>query len=202
LRLSGTPKARVGKGSKKGKNKGAFFGESSDDESDDDSSVGSGSTGSGRRGRAGSVGKGGRGKKNPMGYLEGNDSDSDSMSDTSDSRGSSIGKMGGSRGGKGVTFDPSLQGELGRYMKKDDKGDTSNLTNSGKPRKKSKKQEDIERGRLNQRERDSRQTAAQKENQLSCPNCGSKEIEYDEKSGSAICITCGVVVEENAIVSR
>lgn len=42
---------------------------------------------------------------------------------------------------------------------------------------------------------------AQKENQLCCPNCSSKDIDYDEKSGSAVCTVCGVVVEENAIVS-
>jgi transcription factor IIIB subunit 2 len=37
--------------------------------------------------------------------------------------------------------------------------------------------------------------------QLTCPNCGSKEIEHHEPSGASICTDCGVVVEENAIVS-
>ncbi len=35
----------------------------------------------------------------------------------------------------------------------------------------------------------------------SCPNCGSKEIEHHEASGASICTMCGVIVEENAIVS-
>lgn len=34
-----------------------------------------------------------------------------------------------------------------------------------------------------------------------CPNCGSKEIEQHDSSGASICTECGVVVEENAIVS-
>lgn len=34
-----------------------------------------------------------------------------------------------------------------------------------------------------------------------CPNCGSKEIEHNGASGASICTSCGVVVEENAIVS-
>lgn len=37
--------------------------------------------------------------------------------------------------------------------------------------------------------------------QLSCPNCGGKAIEQHEASGASICIECGIVVEENAIVS-
>jgi transcription initiation factor TFIIIB Brf1 subunit/transcription initiation factor TFIIB len=36
---------------------------------------------------------------------------------------------------------------------------------------------------------------------LICPNCGSKEIEQHGASGASICTDCGVVVEENAIVS-
>lgn len=34
-----------------------------------------------------------------------------------------------------------------------------------------------------------------------CPNCGAKEIYQHEASGASICVECGVVVEENAIVS-
>ncbi|GAX12980.1 transcription factor IIIB 90 kDa subunit [Fistulifera solaris] len=37
--------------------------------------------------------------------------------------------------------------------------------------------------------------------QLMCPNCGGKAIEQHEASGASICIECGIVVEENAIVS-
>jgi len=36
---------------------------------------------------------------------------------------------------------------------------------------------------------------------LRCPNCGSSDIEQHEASGASICTECGVVVEENAIVS-
>lgn len=39
------------------------------------------------------------------------------------------------------------------------------------------------------------------QNKTYCPNCGSKEIEHHDASGASICISCGVVVEENAIVS-
>ena len=35
-----------------------------------------------------------------------------------------------------------------------------------------------------------------------CPNCGSHDIEQPhDASGASVCIACGVVVEENAIVS-
>ena len=34
-----------------------------------------------------------------------------------------------------------------------------------------------------------------------CPNCGSSGIEQHDQSGASVCIECGVVVEENAIVS-
>lgn len=38
--------------------------------------------------------------------------------------------------------------------------------------------------------------------ELICPNCGSQEIEQPhDASGASICMVCGVVVEENAIVS-
>ncbi len=38
-------------------------------------------------------------------------------------------------------------------------------------------------------------------NKAFCPSCGSTEIEQHEASGASICVACGVVVEENAIVS-
>lgn len=34
-----------------------------------------------------------------------------------------------------------------------------------------------------------------------CPNCGSTSIEQHDASGASVCTECGVVVEENAIVS-
>ena len=34
-----------------------------------------------------------------------------------------------------------------------------------------------------------------------CPSCGSREIEQQDASGASVCMECGVVVEENAIVS-
>ena len=37
--------------------------------------------------------------------------------------------------------------------------------------------------------------------QSTCPNCGGSEIVHEDKSGNSICYDCGVVVEENAIVS-
>ncbi|GMI13303.1 hypothetical protein TrVE_jg12599 [Triparma verrucosa] len=68
-------------------------------------------------------------------------------------------------------------------------------------KKKTPNQLKIEKQRVQQSQRDSMQLNAQQQNSTCCPNCESTDIEYDEKSGSAICITCGVVVEENAIVS-
>jgi transcription factor IIIB subunit 2 len=38
-------------------------------------------------------------------------------------------------------------------------------------------------------------------NQLQCPNCGSHDIEQPDTAGASVCMECGVVVEENAIVS-
>ena len=35
-----------------------------------------------------------------------------------------------------------------------------------------------------------------------CPNCGSTNIESHDASGNSVCIECGVVTEENAIVSN
>ena len=34
-----------------------------------------------------------------------------------------------------------------------------------------------------------------------CPNCGSSHIEQHDASGHSVCTDCGVVLEENAIVS-
>lgn len=35
-----------------------------------------------------------------------------------------------------------------------------------------------------------------------CPNCSSGEIEYDSAAGQSVCIRCGAVVEENAVVAE
>ncbi|OEU22712.1 cyclin-like protein [Fragilariopsis cylindrus CCMP1102] len=35
-----------------------------------------------------------------------------------------------------------------------------------------------------------------------CPNCGSKHIELQGASGASVCTECGVILEENAIVSN
>eukprot|EP00984_Skeletonema_dohrnii_P026315 scaffold15653_cov107-Skeletonema_dohrnii-CCMP3373.AAC.1 len=35
----------------------------------------------------------------------------------------------------------------------------------------------------------------------SCPNCGSRAIESLGPSGSSVCTDCGIIVEENTIVS-
>lgn len=45
------------------------------------------------------------------------------------------------------------------------------------------------------------QQQQQSSSSLMCPNCGSREIEQHDASGASVCIECGVVVEENAIVS-
>ncbi|EED94597.1 predicted protein, partial [Thalassiosira pseudonana CCMP1335] len=34
-----------------------------------------------------------------------------------------------------------------------------------------------------------------------CPNCGSRAIESLGPSGSSVCTDCGIIVEENTIVS-
>lgn len=36
---------------------------------------------------------------------------------------------------------------------------------------------------------------------LICPDCGSRDVEQQDASGASVCTECGVVVEENAIVS-
>ena len=35
-----------------------------------------------------------------------------------------------------------------------------------------------------------------------CPNCGSKNIESQGAAGHSVCTECGVILEENAIVSQ
>ena len=35
-----------------------------------------------------------------------------------------------------------------------------------------------------------------------CPNCGSTNIELQGASGASVCTECGVILEENAIVSN
>ncbi|MGK3747785.1 MAG: transcription factor IIIB subunit 2 [Bacillariaceae sp.] len=35
-----------------------------------------------------------------------------------------------------------------------------------------------------------------------CPNCGSTHIELQGASGASVCTECGVILEENAIVSN
>ena len=44
-------------------------------------------------------------------------------------------------------------------------------------------------------------SSSSRNNSMTCPNCGSHAIEQHEASGATICTECGVVVEENAIVS-
>lgn len=36
---------------------------------------------------------------------------------------------------------------------------------------------------------------------MKCTNCGSSDIDYQESGGNAVCVDCGVIVEENTIVS-
>ena len=36
---------------------------------------------------------------------------------------------------------------------------------------------------------------------MECPSCGSRDIEFIESSGHRVCVQCGTVLEENAIVS-
>jgi transcription factor IIIB 90 kDa subunit len=44
-------------------------------------------------------------------------------------------------------------------------------------------------------------TAHHSSSSLMCPNCGGRDIEQQDASGASVCTKCGVVVEENAIVS-
>ncbi|KAL7557912.1 hypothetical protein ACA910_009226 [Epithemia clementina (nom. ined.)] len=46
-----------------------------------------------------------------------------------------------------------------------------------------------------------RQSQHHGQSSLFCPNCGGREIEQQDASGASVCMDCGVVVEENAIVS-
>ena len=36
---------------------------------------------------------------------------------------------------------------------------------------------------------------------MKCPKCSSRDIDFQESIGQSICVNCGTVVEENAIVS-
>lgn len=36
---------------------------------------------------------------------------------------------------------------------------------------------------------------------MECPSCSSRDIEFHESSGHAVCVQCGTVLEENTIVS-
>ena len=36
---------------------------------------------------------------------------------------------------------------------------------------------------------------------MQCPACAGRDIEFIESSGHAVCVQCGTVLEENAIVS-
>ena len=38
-------------------------------------------------------------------------------------------------------------------------------------------------------------------NGMECPSCSSRDIEFIESSGHRVCVSCGTVLEENAIVS-
>src|SRR5437016_131151 len=35
-----------------------------------------------------------------------------------------------------------------------------------------------------------------------CQNCGSNDIEYDPNQGNSVCVSCGAVLEESAVVSE
>jgi transcription factor IIIB subunit 2 len=36
---------------------------------------------------------------------------------------------------------------------------------------------------------------------MQCPNCGSRDIDFDEAGGHSACVNCGTVVEENSLTS-
>lgn len=36
---------------------------------------------------------------------------------------------------------------------------------------------------------------------MKCPNCGSRDIDFQEAGGQSVCMVCGTVVEESTIVS-
>ena len=38
--------------------------------------------------------------------------------------------------------------------------------------------------------------------QPSCKDCGGTVLEYDTAAGNGVCVNCGMVIEENAIVSE
>lgn len=37
---------------------------------------------------------------------------------------------------------------------------------------------------------------------IQCPQCGSKDVDYNGAGGNAVCVRCGCVLEENIIVSE
>jgi transcription factor IIIB subunit 2 len=46
-----------------------------------------------------------------------------------------------------------------------------------------------------------KQPALPRPSQIGCPKCGSSNIDRDEGSGNAVCMSCGTVLEENSIVA-
>jgi transcription factor IIIB subunit 2 len=36
---------------------------------------------------------------------------------------------------------------------------------------------------------------------MQCSSCGSRDIDFNESAGHAVCVVCGTVLEENTIVS-
>ena len=36
---------------------------------------------------------------------------------------------------------------------------------------------------------------------MQCPSCGSRDIDFDDAGGKAVCTQCSAVIEENTIVS-
>ena len=36
---------------------------------------------------------------------------------------------------------------------------------------------------------------------MKCPNCGSRDIDFEDSVGRSACVECGTVLEENTIVS-
>ena len=62
-------------------------------------------------------------------------------------------------------------------------------------------QSQLEASRRVQSAKDASFQALNLANQIVCPDCGSTDIIDEEKSGNSVCNECGIVVEENAIVS-
>ncbi|WP_394324853.1 transcription initiation factor IIB [Haloferax mucosum] len=51
----------------------------------------------------------------------------------------------------------------------------------------------------NQKSRDTKQSESDREQTLSCPECGSEALVSDSEHGETVCDECGLVVEENEI---